>query len=123
MTANVAHGRFLRFGISIDAALQMVNHGMVVPIQRQNIGQMRRKTIKNRNLAPAAFVHHRHTHAVAESRFAIDHYHIRVFDVGTFADTVIGNVVVNVAHTHIVAYDHVVQPRFVQPRMCRHTAG
>ncbi len=117
IATNFANGRFLAFGISIDAFLQIVDHRVIVAIKRENIGQMRRKSIENGNFATAALVHHRHTHTVAKGAWLVNYNHIGVFDVGVVTDVVIGYVVVNFANADIVIDRNIVQPRFADARM------
>ncbi len=117
MIANITVIRSLRLGIGIDLALQLMNHRRTMTIECQYIRQTRTQFVEDRYLATTAFIHHRHTHSITESRFAVYEDGIDVLDAGVGADTIVGDIVMDIVQVRIVAHLAVMQGSIVDTRV------
>ena len=121
--AYLAVIRSLRLRVGINHRLHRVNHLGTMAVEGQYIRQAGAQFVEDRDLASTALVHYRHAYAVAEGGTTVHEHRVDVLDTGVVADTVVGNVVVDIENMHIVAYLAVVDSGVVDTRMHAQSSG
>ena len=112
----------LTFSVCINEVVHTAYKFGAVAIEREYIGKRGGEAVKDRYLSTAAFIHHRHTHSVAESCFPVHKNRVDVFYAGVIANVVVGNIVMDIIQMTIIAYGAVVNHRVPYTRMYFHPA-
>ncbi len=107
--AYLAHRGALTIGVLVNHPFQRADQCRTVTVERHDVCQAGGKAVEDRYLTSPTLVHHGYAYAITECRLTVHEDSVDILDTRTASDAVVGDIVVDIVESHIVAQLYVVE--------------
>ena len=91
-------------------------------IKRHNICQLSGKPVIDHNFASTGLIQHRHLHTVSEGTHPVCKDDIHIFNEGTAAYSIIGNIILYIFNAAVISDSHIMQSGIINSGMLAHSS-